>query len=160
MPIDPVLTEITNDAIHLLNPTYSIHLAANFYFGVVSSLVLIAVCAVVTERVVEPRLGKYRGDVTVESGGGVSPQQSRGLRFALVALVASIVVMALLTFPSGAPLRDQDTGSDRRQLALYEQSGRADHAGIFGDRRSLRQWRWDSLAWSLALTLSPNHSLT
>ena len=58
VPIDPVLTEITNDAIHLLNPTLSIDLAANFYFGIVSSLVLIIVCAVVTERVVEPRLGK------------------------------------------------------------------------------------------------------
>ena len=79
-PIDPVLTEITNDAIHLLNPTYSIDLVANFYFGVVSSLVLIIVCSVVTERVVEPRLGKYRGEVTSESDGGVSPQETRGLR--------------------------------------------------------------------------------
>jgi aminobenzoyl-glutamate transport protein len=111
VPIDPVLTEITNDAIHLLNPTHSIDLAANFYFGVVSSLVLIVVCAVVTERVVEPRLGEYRGEVPAESGEGVSPAESRGLRFALYALVASIVVIGLLTFPSGAPLRNPDTGA-------------------------------------------------
>src|SRR5215475_10441421 len=111
VPNDPVLTEITNDAIHLLNPTYSIDLAANFYFGVISSLVLIVVCAVVTERVVEPRLGEYRGEVTAESGGGVSPEEARGLRLALFALVASIFIIALLTFPSGAQLRDQDTGA-------------------------------------------------
>jgi aminobenzoyl-glutamate transport protein len=111
VPIDPVLTEITNDAIHLLNPTYSIHLAANFYFGVVSSLVLIVVCSVVTERLVEPRLGEYRGEVTPECGGGVSPEEARGLRLALFALVASVFIIALLTFPSGAPLRDPDTGA-------------------------------------------------
>jgi len=111
VPIDPVLTEITNDAIHLLNPTLSIDLAANFYFGIVSSLVLIIVCAVVTERVVEPRLGKYRGEIPAESGDGVAPEEARGLRLALYALVGSVAVIALLTFPSGAPLRDPDTGA-------------------------------------------------
>ena len=111
VPIDPILTEITNDAIHLLNPTLSIDLAANFYFGVVSSLVLIVVCALVTERVVEPRLGEYRGDLSSESGGGVSAEESRGLRYALYALVASVIVIALLTFPPGAPLRNPDTGA-------------------------------------------------
>ena len=111
VPIDPILTEITNDAIHLLNPTLSIDLAANFYFGVVSSLVLIVVCALVTERVVEPRLGEYRGDLSSESGGGVSAEESRGLRFALYALIASVIVIALLTFPTGAPLRNPDTGA-------------------------------------------------
>jgi aminobenzoyl-glutamate transport protein len=109
VPIDPVLTEITNDAIHLLNPTQSIDLAANFYFGVVSSLVLIVVCGVITEWV-EPRLGEYRGEIPTESGEGVSSAESRGLSFALYALVASILLIAVLTFPSGAPLRDPDTG--------------------------------------------------
>src|SRR5262249_14016175 len=36
---------------------------------------------------------------------------ARGLRLALFALVASVFIIALLTFPSGAPLRDQDTGA-------------------------------------------------
>jgi len=77
----------------------------------VSSLVLIVVCALVTERVVEPRLGEYRGDLPAESGGGVSAEESRGLRYALYALVASVIVIALLTFPPGAPLRNPDTGA-------------------------------------------------
>ena len=111
VPIDPILTEITNDAIHLLNPTLSIDLMANFYFGVVSSLVLIVVCTVITERFVEPRLGTYRGEVPAESGEGVSPEEARGLRLALYALVASIVIIALLTFPAGAPLRNPETGA-------------------------------------------------
>ena len=82
VPIDPVLTEITNDAIHLMNPTLSIDLAANFYFGVVSSLVLIVVCALVTELIVEPRLGIYRGEIPEETGAGVTPEEAKGLRLA------------------------------------------------------------------------------
>jgi aminobenzoyl-glutamate transport protein len=111
VPLDGILTEITNDAIHLLNPAQSIALTANFYFAVVSSLVLIVVCTLVTERVVEPRLGEYRGEVPAEGSEDVSPEEARGLRFALYALVASVIVIALLTFPAGAPLRDPQTGA-------------------------------------------------
>src|SRR5208337_5127984 len=99
-PIDGILTEITNDAIHLLDPTRSIALTANFYFAVVSSLALIVVCTLVTDRVVEPRLGEYRGEIAAESSDEVSPEEARGLRFALYALIASLVVIALLTFPA------------------------------------------------------------
>jgi aminobenzoyl-glutamate transport protein len=111
VPLDGILTEITNDAIHLLNPAYSIALTANFYFAVVSSLVLIVVCALVTDRVVEPRLGEYQGEMSADSGGEVSPAEAKGLRFALYALVSSVIIIALLTFPAGAPLRDPQTGA-------------------------------------------------
>ena len=110
-PIDGILTEITNDAIHMLEPTRSIAITSNFYFAVASSLVLIVVCSLITERVVEPRLGQYRGDVPVEGSGGTTPEEARGLRYALYALVGSIVTVALLTFPPTAPLRDPQTGA-------------------------------------------------
>jgi p-aminobenzoyl-glutamate transporter AbgT len=66
---------------------------------------------VITERFVEPRLGAYRGETPADSGGDVSAEEARGLRLALYALVAGIVVIALLTFPSGAPLRNPKTGA-------------------------------------------------
>ncbi len=111
VPIDGILTEITNDAIHLLNPAQSIALTANFYFAAASSLVLIVVCALVTDRIVEPRLGPYRGEAPAESSEVVSAAEACGLKFALYALMASIVVIGLLTFPTAAPLRDPETGS-------------------------------------------------
>ena len=82
-PIDGVLTEITNDAIHLLNPGYSIYLTANLYFSIVSSILLCVVCTVITERVVEPRLGEYHGERPTEESAGTSVEEARGLRFAL-----------------------------------------------------------------------------
>jgi aminobenzoyl-glutamate transport protein len=75
-PIDGILTEITNDAIHLLNPAYSIDLTANLYFAIVSSLVLGIVCTVITEKFVEPRLGEYRGEVPSETGKACQHQKS------------------------------------------------------------------------------------
>jgi aminobenzoyl-glutamate transport protein len=111
VPIDGILTEITNDSIHLLNPTHNIALTANFYFAAVSSLVLIVVCTLVSERVVEPRLGAYRGEIPAESGGGVTAEEAKGLRLALYELIASVAAIILLTLPAGAPLRNQETGA-------------------------------------------------
>jgi aminobenzoyl-glutamate transport protein len=111
VPIDGILTEITNDAIHLLDPTHSIALTANFYFAVASSLVLVVVVSLVSEWIVEPRLGQYRGDAVVDTGAEISPAEARGLRLALYALIAIIALIALLTFPAGAPLRNPQTGA-------------------------------------------------
>ena len=110
-PIDGILAEMTNDAIHLVDPSRSIDLTANFYFGIASSLVLIGVCTAITEWLIEPRLGKYEGDLPASEGEGVSAEESRGLLYAFLAGVAVCVVLALLAIPPGAPLRNPTTGA-------------------------------------------------
>jgi aminobenzoyl-glutamate transport protein len=110
-PIDGILAEMTNDAAHIVDPGKSIELTANFYFGIASSVLLIVVCTVVTDWLVEPRLGKYGGDSPAEESPGMSAEESRGLLFALVALVGVVVVLSLLTLPAGAPLRNPETKS-------------------------------------------------
>jgi aminobenzoyl-glutamate transport protein len=110
-PIDGILAEMTNDAIHIIDPAKSIDLTANFYFGIVSSLVLILVITLVTEWLVEPRLGKYAGDVPAEKSPDMSAEESRGLLFALLAVAVVTAIIVLLSAPPGAPLRNPDTGA-------------------------------------------------
>ncbi len=109
-PIDGILAEMTNDAARIVDPSRSIHLTANFYFGIASSVLLIVVCTIVTDWVVEPRLGKYEGGYSTENRQGLSPDESRGLIFALLALIGTLLVIGLLTVPQGAPLRNPETG--------------------------------------------------
>lgn len=111
VPTDGILTEITNDAIHLLDPNVSIDLAANLYFAIASSVLLTIVCVVITERVVEPRLGPYHGPRPDQAEGAISYAEAKGLRWALWAFLAIVGVIALLTVPEGAPLRDPVTGA-------------------------------------------------
>jgi aminobenzoyl-glutamate transport protein len=110
-PIDGILAEMTNDAARIVDPGSTIDLTANFYFGIASSLVLIAVCTFITDWLVEPRLGRYQGELPREGGQGLSAGESRGLIFALVALVGVVVLLLLLTLPAGAPLRNPQTGA-------------------------------------------------
>lgn len=110
-PVDGVLTEITNDAIHLLNPSLSLDLTANFYFSVASVVLLTLAIALTSDKLVEPRLGAYQGDKPADEGGPLSANERRGLRFALWAFLAVVVFFALLTLPTGAPLRNPTTGA-------------------------------------------------
>jgi aminobenzoyl-glutamate transport protein len=116
-PLDGILTGITNDAIHILDPSKNIDLTANFWFSCASVVLLTIVVSVITERIVEPRLGAYVPAAGVQDepvGAGdpsLTAEQSRGLKFATWSLIGVLVVFGLLALPSGAPLRNPETGA-------------------------------------------------
>lgn len=110
-PLDAVLVEFTNDAIGLVDPDKSIGLASNLWFSAVSVLFLTIVIAVITERVIEPRLGKYEGERLENEDSTLSADEKRGLKFAGLGLLGVLVFFGLLSLPSGAPLRDAQTGA-------------------------------------------------
>jgi aminobenzoyl-glutamate transport protein len=66
---------------------------------------LIVVCTILTDRFIEPRLGKYSGELPAESAQGLTAEESRGLWFALIGFLGVVGLLILLTLPAGAPLR-------------------------------------------------------
>jgi aminobenzoyl-glutamate transport protein len=110
-PLDGILTGITNDAIHLINPSLSIDLTANFWFSAASVLLLTIAVSLITEKIVEPRLGAYNSAETVVERSQMTPEESRGLRFTGYAILAVLAIFLILSLPSGAPLRNPDTGA-------------------------------------------------
>ena len=112
-PSDSMLTEVTNEVLSTAGmPT--IEVTQNFYFGIVSSVVLAVVVLLVTILVTEKRLGTYvpeKGGAHGAEGPAVDEAaESRGLRFSAWALGGFFVVILALTLPPGAPLRDPETG--------------------------------------------------
>jgi aminobenzoyl-glutamate transport protein len=115
-PVDSMLTELTNDVLPVGSEPLTV--TANFYFSVVSSILMAIVAVVVTQRVVEPRLGAYdaaEGDPAWQAGAEAvddegKAAEARGLRYSLYALLGMLVVIALLVVPPNAPLREPDTG--------------------------------------------------
>lgn len=103
--LDPLLAGITQTAARLVTPTYEVAATANYYFMVAATFVLTLAGSIVTERVVEPRLG-----VPPEAPAGTDTPVAEGpaLRIALAAMLAFGVVVALLAVPEGAPLRAPD----------------------------------------------------
>jgi aminobenzoyl-glutamate transport protein len=110
-PLDGILTGITNDAIHLLNPSMSIDLTANFWFSLVSVFMLTIVVSLITDKVVEPRLGPYTGEKPAQEGSHLTAEESRGLKYTMLATIGVLVFFALLALPRGAVLRNPETGA-------------------------------------------------
>lgn len=111
-PLDAMLTEITNEAIALAGGE-PITIVANFYFQVAMSILLSIVAAVVTDRIVEPRLGAYTpapGTEVVATEVLDKEAQSRGMRFAGLASLIVVVFVLLITLPPNSALRDPATG--------------------------------------------------
>lgn len=110
-PVDSMLTEITNEAITLAGGE-PISIVANLFFAIVSSIVISLVATVITERIIEPRLGKYEPDpetaaelAAVTGDGQLGAEERRGLRFSMWATLVFLAFIALITLPEGAPLR-------------------------------------------------------
>jgi aminobenzoyl-glutamate transport protein len=116
VPADAVITDITNEAAALVDPDAQIDLVSNLYFGIGCTLFLTVVIALVTTRIIEPRLGAWdrsladEEELAREEGPAVDPAlEAKGLRWAGLAVLAVLVLVAALTLPPGAPLRNPET---------------------------------------------------
>ena len=116
-PTDAMLTEIANEAITLVGGD-SMSILNGYYFSVASVIVLSIVATVVTEKIVEPRLGPWDASMMPPAPADAPVNKeideaadARGLRFALFGFLGTVAVVVALTAPSGAPLRDPQTGA-------------------------------------------------
>ncbi|MFO8066723.1 MAG: AbgT family transporter [Bacteroidales bacterium] len=118
--IDPLLAGLSEEAARIIEPAYTVNPAANYYFMFVSTFFIAIIGTWVTEKIIVPRLGEYKGDAKPEEIKKLDAGEKRGIRATLVALI----VIVLLLFISAAPieggfwskipisgfLRDPDTG--------------------------------------------------
>lgn len=104
--LDPLLGGMTQDAAAIISPEYAegINYAMNFYFMFASVFLLTILGTWVTDKIVEPRLGTYKGNVN-EQVNYLKPEEKKGLWGALIAFLLTIVAIALLVIPSWGPLR-------------------------------------------------------
>lgn len=102
--IDPMLAGITNEAIKIGGSDLIIAPTTNYYFMFASTFLLTIVGTLVTEKIVEPRLGTYTGPYKVDTMQ-ITPEERKGLRMAGIALLLFIVVFAFLTVPQNGLLR-------------------------------------------------------
>jgi aminobenzoyl-glutamate transport protein len=120
-PLDSLLTGVTNEAIGLVDPDESLGITTNLYFAVVSTLFTALVVTFVTQRFVEPRLGKFAPPVREageeDAAAASEPEplapaaEAKGLKWAMIGVAISVAAIALLTVVPGAPSATRRTAT-------------------------------------------------
>lgn len=114
---DVTLSGLTGAAAALIDPAYEASPAMGWYFMMVSTPIVSLILTLVCLKWVEPKLdrlgvgtGTFTGDEKSLEALRVTPEQRKGLRAALIALLAVVAVWALMCLP-GMPLSAPEGGT-------------------------------------------------
>src|SRR5690554_8082130 len=106
--IDPLLAGLSTEAAQILDPEYVVMPTANYYFMFVSTFLIAIMGTVVTDKIVEPGLGKYTGDVEPEDITQLSALERKGLRNTGIAALVWLTIILIGIIPENGLLRGED----------------------------------------------------
>lgn len=103
--VDPVLAGLTQTAAQIIDPTIRVNVAVNFYFMFVSAIMIVIVGTFVTEKIVEPRLGKYEGAEEAIELEQLTATERKGILWAGISVVVVIGLFLISVVPENGLLR-------------------------------------------------------
>ncbi|CAH2215056.1 AbgT family transporter [Tepidibacter aestuarii] len=109
--IDVLLAGFTIPAAQMIDPSYQATPAMNFYFLLVSTVILVIVSVIITEKIIAPRFDKYEGSSDSESVSEISNDEKRGLKWAGISLFVIVALLVGLCIGDNAFMKDPETNS-------------------------------------------------
>jgi len=106
--IDPLLAGLSEEAARIIDPAYMVNPTANYYFMVVSTIIIALAGTWITEKIIEPRLGKYKGDAPKENIDKLSHGEKKGLLYSLITTVFIFAIILIGILPNDGFLRAAD----------------------------------------------------
>lgn len=109
--LDPLLSGLTQAAAQIVAPERLVNPLSNWFFTGASSLLIIVLGWYLTDRVIEPRLRgvEIDGDVAeiprIEELGS---RERRGLAAGMATLVLGVLLLVLVSVPTGSPMRSPE----------------------------------------------------
>jgi len=110
--IDPLLAGLSEEAARIIDPAYEVNPTANYYFMVASTFVISLAGTFITEKLVEPRLGKYSGDYVEKDKflDKLSKPEKKGLLMAFISFIAILAITLSGIIPENGFLRGENGG--------------------------------------------------
>ena len=109
--LDPLLAGISEAAAVMVDPTYKVQVMGNYFFMCASTVLLTILGTIITEKVVEPRLGTYNGELEGEEDDSlitVTDKEKKGLRNAGIAAVIFVAIIVAACIPADSFFRNAD----------------------------------------------------
>lgn len=110
--LDPLLSGISTEAAQIVNGSFVVQATDNWFFMIVSTFVIVTIGTLVTNKIVEPRLGAWHAEAEgADISTNLNKAQAKGLRIASAVLLAMAAGLVILAIPSNSILRNPETGS-------------------------------------------------
>ncbi len=107
---DALLAGITQEAVKIIDPNIQVNPSINWYFMVASTFIFTFVGAWVTEKIIAPRLGEYKGKIKVTENQDLTPIENLALKNTGKAALVFLAILAVAVLPKNAILRNAETG--------------------------------------------------
>ena len=109
--LDPLLAGISQTAVSIIDPSYQVSVMGNYIFLFVSTFLITILGTFVTERIVEPRLGPYQGELHEEEDDSLAELtalERAGLRNAGFVAFLFIAAVILACLPGNSFLKNEN----------------------------------------------------
>ena len=104
---DPLLAGITTEAAHILDAAYLVNPTDNWFFMFASTFLVVIIGTLVTDKLIEPKLGKYVPIKGMEHKNEISSIEKKGLFWANISILITVIAIALLVLPENGVLRGE-----------------------------------------------------
>lgn len=118
-PTDAMLAGITQPAAQMIQEDYTVNATSNIIFMIVSTFLIMILGTIVTEKIVEPRLGTYTGTQQFDMGE-LSQKEEKALKWAFLSMLLYIAVIVAMIAPQNGILRNPETGSILKESAFIK----------------------------------------
>lgn len=109
--LEPMLAGISQTAASIIDPDYEVSVMGNYFFLIVSTFLITILGTFVTNKIVEPRLGKFTGEVLGEEDHSlrvVTDAEKKGLRNAGIVALLYVAVIVIACIPADSFMRNEN----------------------------------------------------
>lgn len=109
--LDPLLAGISQAAVSEINPDYEVSVMGNYFFLFASTFLITILGTFVTNKIVEPRLGKYNDNLSVSEDDSlttISPLERKGIKNAGIVALIFVAVVIIACIPSNSFLKNEN----------------------------------------------------
>jgi aminobenzoyl-glutamate transport protein len=120
--LDPMIAAFTEPAAQIIDPDYTVNPLSNYYLMAASVPLVGLVGTWITERILVPRLGKYKpgADIEIEEDKPITPREKKALLWSFIASTFTLLLFLLTIIPENGLLRgDADPETGVRSLTPF-----------------------------------------
>lgn len=124
--LDALLFGITEAAVETVFGDFTANIAGNWYFIAAMTFIFLPVIWYVTDKIIEPRLGKWdpagagRPADSEDSDRPLTDAERKGLRNAGLAVLGVIALWLVFTFGPGTPLINEEASAEAQLTPFYQ----------------------------------------